>query len=75
MVKIYSTSGCPWCQKTKAYLDSKGVAYEDINVDENLEGRKEFLALTRSGSLPTLDINGNIVVGFDREKLDEYLDI
>lgn len=75
MVKIYSTPECPWCKKTKAYLNSKGVAYEDINVQEDINGRNEFLKITSTGSLPTIDIDGKIIVGFDKEKLDEYLNL
>lgn len=75
MVKIYSTSECPWCKKAKAYLNSKGVAYEDINVQENIEGRNEFLKISKTGSVPTIDIDGKIIVGFDKAKLDEYLNL
>ncbi len=73
MVKIYSTTSCPWCKKAKGYLDSKGVSYENINLDVNMEARGEFLKLNPSGGVPTLDIDGKIVIGFDKDKIDEYL--
>lgn len=75
MVKIYSTPECPWCKKTKAYLDSKGVAYKDINVQADIEGRKAFMEISKTGSVPTIDIDGNIIVGFDKARLDEYLNL
>lgn len=73
MVKVYSIPSCPWCKKAKTYLSSKGVDYVDINVEEDAEGRKRLLEISEGGSVPVLDINGNIVLGFDKEKIDEYL--
>lgn len=75
MVKIYSTPECPWCKKAKTYFDSRNIEYSDINVEADTEGRKAFLAISKNGSLPTIDIDGNIVVGFDKEKIDEYLNL
>ncbi len=73
MVTVYSVPDCSWCQKTKAYLKSKEIDYTDINVEQDLEGRKQLLVLTKQQSVPVLDINGNIIIGFDRQKIDEYL--
>lgn len=73
MVKVYSIPDCSWCQKAKAYLKSKDIDYVDINVEQDLEGRKQLLALSKQGSVPVLDINGNIILGFDKQKIDEYL--
>jgi glutaredoxin-like YruB-family protein len=73
MVTVYSIPDCSWCQKTKAYLKSKAVDYIDINVEQDLEGRKQLQVLSKQQSVPVLDINGNIILGFDRQKIDEYL--
>jgi len=75
MVKVYSVPTCSWCQKTKAYLKSKGISYVDINVEQDLEGRKQLLSLSKQGSVPVVDINGKIILGFDRQKIDEYLSL
>lgn len=75
MVKIYSIPDCPWCKKTKAYLNTKGIEYVDINVEKDKEGRKELLAISKQQSIPTIDIDGNIIIGFDKEKIDEYLNL
>lgn len=75
MVKVYSTPDCPWCKKTKTYLNSKGVEYVDVNVEEDMEGRKELLALSKQQSIPVINIDNNIVIGFDKEKIDEYLNL
>ena len=73
MVTVYSIPDCSWCQKTKAYLKSKEIDYVDINVEQDLEGRKQLQVLSKQQSVPVLDINGNIILGFDKQKIDEYL--
>ncbi|KEI01232.1 glutaredoxin domain-containing protein [Clostridium botulinum] len=75
MVKVYSIPDCPWCEKVKKYLDSKEVDYEDINVKEDLKGREELIDLTNQTSVPVIDIDGNIIIGFEREKLDQFLNL
>ncbi|WP_139905765.1 glutaredoxin family protein [Clostridium thermarum] len=72
-VKVYSTTTCPWCVKAKDYLKSKGIAYEDINVSLDPAAAKEMIEKSGQRGVPVLDINGNIVVGFDRPQIDKLL--
>ncbi|WP_163192934.1 glutaredoxin family protein [Clostridium thermarum] len=72
-VKVYSTTTCPWCVKAKDYLKSKGIAYEDINVSLDSAAAKEMIEKSGQRGVPVLDINGNIVVGFDRPQIDKLL--
>ncbi len=75
MVKVYSIPDCPWCKKTKTYLNTKGIDYIDINVEKDIDGRKELLEISKQQNVPTININGNIVMGFDKDKIDEYLNL
>lgn len=75
MVKVYSIPDCPWCKKAKAYLNTKGIDYIDINVEKDIDGRKELLKISKEQNIPTININDNIVVGFDKDKIDEYLNL
>ena len=75
MVKIYSTSWCPWCVKAKDYFNIKGVEYSEINVADEHEFREEVFAVSGQRSVPVIDINGKIIVGFDREKIDRALEV
>ena len=43
MVKVYSTNACPWCVKAKNYLKSVGVAFEEFNVQEDMNARDEMI--------------------------------
>lgn len=72
-ILIYSTSHCSWCNKAKEYLKQKGVEFEEIKVDEDQEAAKEMIKKSKQMSVPVIEINGEIIVGFDKEKIDELL--
>ena len=73
MVKVYSTDSCPWCVKAKKYLESKNVAFEEFNVGEDMIARQEMLNKSKQMGVPVLDINGTIIVGFDKPAIDTAL--
>ncbi|MGL4452376.1 MAG: glutaredoxin domain-containing protein [Sarcina sp.] len=75
MVKIYSTPICPWCDKAKDYLKRKEVEYTEYNVQEDMEAREEMVSKTKQMGVPVLDINGTMIVGFDRKAIDEALNL
>jgi len=72
-VKIYSTPTCPWCKKAKAYLEEKGIAFESLNVAEDAKAQEEMIKISGQIGVPVLDIDGQIVIGFDKGKIDELL--
>lgn len=79
-VKIYSGNRCAYCNATKRLLDSKGVEYTEINVDEDPALREEMMALAKRQSVPQIFINDLHIGGFDdlaalnhEGKLDELL--
>jgi len=74
-IKIYSTPTCPYCHMMKEYLDEKGFEYEDINVAEDVSAREEMVEKSGQMGVPVSDIDGTIVVGFNREKVNELLGI
>lgn len=73
MIKVFSTETCPWCVKAKDYLKSKGLEYADLNVREDMEARDEMISKSNQMSVPVLDINGKIIVGFDKKAIDEAI--
>ncbi|HET6925056.1 MAG TPA: glutaredoxin domain-containing protein [Candidatus Saccharimonadales bacterium] len=72
-VIVYSATWCGFCHAAKQYLDKLGIKYEDRDVESKPEYMAE--AVTKSGQMgiPVLDINGEIIVGFDRPKIDAAL--
>jgi len=72
-VKVYSTPTCPYCIRAKQYLKDKGVDFEDINVGADQEKAKEMVSKSGQMGVPVLDIEGEIVIGFDKTKIDSAL--
>jgi len=73
IIKIYSTPTCPWCKKAKTYLEEKKIPYESIDVSANEAAQKEMIEKSGQLGVPVLDIDGNIVIGFDKTKIDQFL--
>ena len=73
MIKIYSTSWCPACVKAKKYLGLKGWAFSEINVADAHEDREEVFKVSGQRTVPVLDINGEIIVGFDKSAIDKAI--
>ena len=75
MIKVYSTPTCPWCVKAKDYLKKKDVDFVEFNVKEDEEAKKEMIAKSNQMGVPVLDINGTIIVGFDKPAIDKALNL
>ena len=74
-IKIYSTPSCPYCQTLKTFLDEKGFKYEDINVAEDHQAAEKMIQKSGQMGVPVAEIDGEIVVGFDKEKITGLLGI
>ena len=72
-VKVYSTSMCPWCRRTKDFLKEKGVEFEDINVGADQKAAEEMIEKSGQMGVPVTEINGKIIVGFDQEEIEKAL--
>ena len=76
MVKVYSITQCPWCDKVKKYLKSKNVDFEEHNIENSDEDAKACLALSGDTMVPVITPDDEkYVVGFDKAKLDIMLGI
>jgi glutaredoxin len=76
---VYSIPNCPKCRAAKALLKRLGVEFEEYDVFADKEKAREMVgkrrAVREEGSreveLPVLDINGTIIEGFKRERIEE----
>ncbi len=75
MVKIYTTPYCPYCSTLKQYLKDHGIEFTDIDVSQNKEERDDMIERSGQIGVPVVDIDGSIVAGFDKEKIDKLLKI
>lgn len=73
-VKIYTTPTCPWCTVAKKYLNSKNISFEEFDVSADHDAAMEMVKKSGQRGVPVIEIDGNIVVGFDQEAIDKYLD-
>jgi len=74
-VRVFSTKTCPYCVSLKAYLDEKGVKYEHIDVAEDKEAGKEMIQKSGQMGVPVTDIDGEIIIGFDKPIINKLLGI
>ncbi|WP_160693242.1 glutaredoxin family protein [Clostridium sp. C2-6-12] len=66
MIKVYTTNTCPWCVKVKNYLKSENIEFEELNVQDDMTAREEMIKKSNQMGVPVLDINNNIIIGFDK---------
>lgn len=72
-VTVYSADWCGFCHAAKQYLDRKGIKYTEKNVEENQKFAQEAVEKSGQMGIPVLDIGGDIIIGFDRPKIDKAL--
>ncbi|NLM13103.1 MAG: glutaredoxin family protein [Epulopiscium sp.] len=72
-ITVYSTPTCPYCYMVKDYLKKNNFQYRDINVAADQQAAAEMVKKSGQMGVPVIDIDGNIVIGFDREKINSLL--
>ena len=71
MNKIYTSPTCCLCQAVKSYLKSKKVKFQEIDISQQPDKIKNIKDI--SDKLPILFIKGEVIIGFDKEKIDNLL--
>ena len=74
-VIVYSTPTCPWCRKTKEFLQEHDVSFKDFDVSADSKARDEMIKKSDQIGVPVLDIKGTIIVGYDVDKIVQALKI
>lgn len=74
-VIIYSTDWCGFCRSLKQYLDQKGVTYTEKNIEADLSAHAELMQKIGGEfrGVPVTDIDGQMILGFDRPRIDAAL--
>lgn len=72
-VKVYSTPTCPWCVRVKQFLKDNSIAFEDYDVGSDQAKADEMVAKSGQMGVPVIDIEGEIIVGFDKERIKAIL--
>lgn len=70
---VFSTPSCPWCARTKHYLQTLKVPFKDIDVSRDQVAAAEMVRKTGQDGVPQIWIDGRPIVGFNKNKIDYYL--
>ena len=72
-VTVFTTPSCSWCTRTKAYLRQHAVDFREVDVARDEQGMQRMVARSGQMGVPQLDIDGRMVVGFDKARIDQLL--
>lgn len=72
-ITIYSTPTCAYCKMAKEYLTEKNIPFTDVDVSTDQAKQQEMIGKSGQYGVPVIDVDGKIIVGFDKDKLNEYL--
>lgn len=75
IVIVYSTPTCSWCNTLKSYLRKNSIIFRDIDVSKNESEAKSMVQRSGQQGVPQSVINGEIVVGFDKNRINKLLNI
>jgi len=74
-VIIYTTPTCSWCQAVKEYLRAREIDFEEIDVSADPAAAQEMIDKSGQMGTPVLDIDGEIIVGFNKPEIDRLLEL
>lgn len=74
-VTVYSTPTCSWCTTLKNHLNKHGVRYTDIDISKNQSAAQSMMARSGQQGVPQTDIGGEMIVGFDKNRINLLLEI
>ena len=73
VIKIYTTPTCPWCKKTKEFFKENKIKFKEIDVASDKKAAKEMIKKSGQMGVPVIEIDKQLIVGFDEEKLKKAL--
>ncbi len=74
-VTVYSTPTCTWCNALKTHLRKNGIRFTDIDVSKDQKAAEAMMRKSGQQGVPQTEINGEIIVGFDKQKINTLLGI
>ena len=72
-VKVYSTPACPFCIKAKQFLKDNNVEFENLDVTVDQALTDEMVKISGQMGVPVLDVNGKVIVGFNKSEIENAL--
>ncbi len=72
-ITVYSTPTCMWCKKVKSYFKEHNISFKDYDVSKNKDKAEEMVRKSGQMGVPVIVINSKVIVGFDKNKIDNLL--
>lgn len=72
-IRVYTTPTCPYCRLVKEFLKEKGLSFEEIDVTSDHQSVQEMVKLSGQMGVPVVDIDGKIIVGWNKAALEETI--
>jgi glutaredoxin-like YruB-family protein len=72
-IRLYTTPTCPYCRLVKDFLKEKKLAFEEIDVTSDHHSVQEMVKLSGQMGVPVVDIDGKIIVGWNKAALEETI--
>ena len=72
-ILLYRTATCPFCHMTENFFKEKKIKYKSIDVGKNQKAAQDMIKKSGQMGVPVIDINGKIIVGFDKGALKRVL--
>lgn len=74
-IRVFSTPTCPYCQSLKLFLQKHNFEFEDIDISQDEAAKEEMIERTDQMGVPVIEIDGEMIMGFEKEKIVELLGI
>lgn len=74
-VRLFSTPACPYCFTLGEFLKEKNIKFEEVDVSKDKKAMEEMIKKSGRLEAPIVEIDNEIVVGFDKEKIEKLLNI
>ena len=74
-VKVYSATWCPWCHKVIDFLKTNKIQFQEIDVEKVPSAAEELTKKSGQTGIPVIDVDGQIIIGFNEPALRKALGI
>jgi len=74
-ITLYGTTTCPYCVRAKQFLEANQITFDYIDVSQNQGKAREMIKKSGQMGVPVIDIDGKIIVGFDKSAIEKEIEI
>ena len=72
---LYTSVGCPFCMMVEKYLEKNNIKFEKKDIGKDEKSKEEMIEKSNQKNIPVLDVDGNIIIGYNIKKMKDALDI